>query len=96
VRHLEQDENGRIAGAVFQVGQVAFRHACRKRNRLARHAAAGAQRAHALAECPEKGVAADVGARLGFEIGLGLTRRWSCALGGATTSGQTRMLQYSA
>ena len=50
LRHLQKDKDRRVADAIFEIGEMPLGDVRRQRQRLAGHAAAGAQCAHALAE----------------------------------------------
>jgi hypothetical protein len=63
LRHLQQDQDRGVADAVFQVGEMALGDLGLQRQRLARHAAARAQRAHALAQRHQEGVLGHCGRR---------------------------------
>ena len=71
LRHLRQDQDGRIAHPVFEVGDVALRDVCRACERLARHAAAPAQRAHPLAQRNQQGVLGRVVRGIGGRHAIG-------------------------
>ena len=75
LRHLQQHQDGGIAGAVFEVGQVALRDVRRSRHRLAGHALTRTQGAHPLAQCHQKGVArlAHGHGRIGLRFGRHFT-----------------------
>jgi hypothetical protein len=54
--HLEQHQDGGVAGAVLQIGQVPLGHIRRQRQGLARHSPARPQVAHALTQGQQKSV----------------------------------------
>ncbi|MNY17264.1 hypothetical protein D3C86_1505700 [compost metagenome] len=71
--HVAQQQHGGVAGAGFQVGEVAFGHPRATRKILAGHAARRAQRADALPEVRQIGIAlggAVVGVRFGIRFGI--------------------------
>jgi hypothetical protein len=57
---LPQHQDGRIAGARFEVGEVTLGHTRLPRQRASRHASASPAQAHRFAERREKGVFAVV------------------------------------
>ena len=91
VGHLQQHQDRGVADAVLEVGEMALGDAGALGQRLARHAAAGAQRAHALAQRDEERML--VGRLASGRGGADLSaltasrrRRWSC---GSSPTGWT-------
>ena len=60
LRHLQQHQNGGVAGAVFEIGQMALGDIGGQGHGLARHAPAGSQGPHTLPQRHQKRVALGV------------------------------------
>jgi len=54
MRHLKQDQDGHIARAIFQIGQMAFGHISRQSHSFAGHAFARSKVADTLAQRHEE------------------------------------------